>query len=507
MKWYRSKDIRCELFGVFEGGGAKGVAFAGALRALADKGWWFHSVGGASAGAITAALVASGISPAEIGPVTDEILNRLKANSGLWRLATKGEYFAGEEVRIWIREKLFDLTGIENPSFKELRDQTGIHLDVVATNISTQSVIVFSADDTPNCSVVDAVASSAAIPFAFQDRVLILPHNNRLWSHAIVDGGVWANFPFFLYTDDCFRHYYKRDPRSIPSDRVVGFILDDATPISSEPHPIETLPSELHRSASARFDVRQDNYKTYDPEALTPVWGTEPLEHLIPPEMWEHRPHANQKHDGNAKPHARLSYTLNRLVCGILEFLGDLMSGRHEGGVGFLGNLRCPKSRSEATQELMEFLNASLSAIASPFYGGVSIVLIAGSVSYGLYTVWTQTIAMFLADSELTSWLWLSALVLLAALSIVTTVVLFVVISLAIAAHLLQSPVRRVLFGLVSTYVNSSGAPEWYREHPAIVFLPVGGIGTVQFDLADDVRSQVESHATAVTLEWIKKRL
>jgi predicted acylesterase/phospholipase RssA len=62
--WYgRPGAIEHLFYGVFEGGGAKGVAYAGALLAMAERKCWFRAVAGASAGAITAALVASALPP------------------------------------------------------------------------------------------------------------------------------------------------------------------------------------------------------------------------------------------------------------------------------------------------------------------------------------------------------------------------------------------------------------------------------------------------------------
>ena len=52
--------------GVFKGGGAAGVAYNGALMALARNGVWFERVAGTSAGAITAALIAAGYDANEI---------------------------------------------------------------------------------------------------------------------------------------------------------------------------------------------------------------------------------------------------------------------------------------------------------------------------------------------------------------------------------------------------------------------------------------------------------
>lgn len=52
--------------GVFEGGGALGTAYIGALRALHDNGVWFGRVAGTSAGAITASMIAAGFTAPEI---------------------------------------------------------------------------------------------------------------------------------------------------------------------------------------------------------------------------------------------------------------------------------------------------------------------------------------------------------------------------------------------------------------------------------------------------------
>ena len=48
---------------VLEGGGVKGIALAGAIAVLEERGYKFHKVAGTSAGSIVGALVAAG-SPA-----------------------------------------------------------------------------------------------------------------------------------------------------------------------------------------------------------------------------------------------------------------------------------------------------------------------------------------------------------------------------------------------------------------------------------------------------------
>lgn len=62
----RRLRIGTNVDGVFEGGGALGAAYVGALRALADNNIWFARVAGNSAGAITAAMIAAGFTAPEI---------------------------------------------------------------------------------------------------------------------------------------------------------------------------------------------------------------------------------------------------------------------------------------------------------------------------------------------------------------------------------------------------------------------------------------------------------
>jgi NTE family protein len=61
---------------VFEGGGAKGIAFVGALEAFVVAGHTPRRFIGTSAGAITATLLAAGFSPAELrAAVTERLPN------------------------------------------------------------------------------------------------------------------------------------------------------------------------------------------------------------------------------------------------------------------------------------------------------------------------------------------------------------------------------------------------------------------------------------------------
>ena len=92
--------------GVFKGGGARGLAYAGALRAVAARGRWFGSVAGASAGAITAALVAAGFTPDRIAAVSADGLASVKRGILRTVAGRSNAVFANDGLERWIESLL-----------------------------------------------------------------------------------------------------------------------------------------------------------------------------------------------------------------------------------------------------------------------------------------------------------------------------------------------------------------------------------------------------------------
>lgn len=71
--WIKTVDNKSgEIYGVFNGGGAKGAAFSGAIEVFDSKFDW-KGVAGTSAGAITAAFIASGYSGESIKEIVKEL--------------------------------------------------------------------------------------------------------------------------------------------------------------------------------------------------------------------------------------------------------------------------------------------------------------------------------------------------------------------------------------------------------------------------------------------------
>jgi NTE family protein len=225
--------VRADL--VLEGGGAKGVALAGAVAGLASGGVEPRRIAGTSAGAIVAALLAAGLPPAEVDAlardleITDLVpIRRLTAlgavGRGLSVLFETGTH-DHRPLRAWLRERLGGL-GVE--TFGDLRlDDPGSSLPdhpwrlvTAVTDLSRRRRILLPWDlpdyglDPDAFPVADAVAASAAIPLVFEPARLRLPADapvaggQRRPEAVLVDGGVTSNFPI-----DVFDRTDGRPPR------------------------------------------------------------------------------------------------------------------------------------------------------------------------------------------------------------------------------------------------------------------------------------------------------
>ena len=153
------------VHGVFEGGGAKGVLYVGALEAMAEKKLWFSAVAGSSAGAITAAMIAAGMGPKDINEARDTglaVMAPPKAWRGLWRVRKGTGFLDREQVRIWLRNLLrerfqkggpHDPETDRGPTFEQLYRRplggSGIDLFVVAVDLNARHVMVFNHALTP----------------------------------------------------------------------------------------------------------------------------------------------------------------------------------------------------------------------------------------------------------------------------------------------------------------------------------------------------------------------
>jgi NTE family protein len=167
---------------VLGGGGTKGAAQAGAIRALFERGIVPDMLVGTSAGAINASLIAN--SPTLEGAqrlenawraLTSEDLLGSGRRSAAWRTVRgRPSLYSSENLREFMLRH-----GPEVDTFATVN----IELYIVASELRTGRPYVFG--DKPNEKVVDAVIASTAVPPVFPPVL----HNN-VW---LVDGGVASN--------------------------------------------------------------------------------------------------------------------------------------------------------------------------------------------------------------------------------------------------------------------------------------------------------------------------
>lgn len=216
--------------GVFSGGGMKAIALVGALQVMEEKNYSFRRVAGTSAGALVAALLASGYNSPEITRIMretqfSELLDHKKTIIPFpfmrWlRVYWKLGMYKGDALERWIRGLLRN-KGIE--TFADLPEGS---LRVVASDLSKGRILVMP-DDLERYgilpekfSVARAVRMSSGLPFFYEP---ILLFNRTGEKSVIVDGGVLSNFPLWLFDDGSSR--LKRP--------VIGFQL--STRLENQP--------------------------------------------------------------------------------------------------------------------------------------------------------------------------------------------------------------------------------------------------------------------------------
>jgi NTE family protein len=197
-----------EIDGVFSGGGVKGIAIIGALKAIEEKGFSFKRVAGTSAGSIIASLVAAGYSSDEIFKMMDEINLKdfldprktlLPAPFGKWILLYwRLGLYKGNVLEGWIAEKLA-LKGLR--TFADLPPNK---LRVIASDLTNGSLVVVP-NDLPKYgipidtfSIAKAIRMSCSIPYFFEPVKL----RSVDGCNVVVDGGVLSNFPMWLFDQE-----------------------------------------------------------------------------------------------------------------------------------------------------------------------------------------------------------------------------------------------------------------------------------------------------------------
>ena len=153
---------------VLSGGGIRGIAHLGVLKALKDKGVKISMITGTSAGAIAGALFANGVDPYEALTIFQK--------TKLFRFL-KPAFRLPALLNLETAYPLFK-TYLPHDSFEHLK----IPLMVTATNFNEGKLVYFSEGD-----LIRKVLASGCIPGVFNPILIDGKYH--------VDGGVLNNFP------------------------------------------------------------------------------------------------------------------------------------------------------------------------------------------------------------------------------------------------------------------------------------------------------------------------
>ncbi|WP_188811537.1 patatin-like phospholipase family protein [Hymenobacter cavernae] len=282
---------------VMEGGGIRGIAYGGALQELEKRGVLagIQRVGGTSAGAIQAALLAVGYSPAEIIEVVNHTpvqrLNdgRLIFFGGSTRLLKQYGWYRGDQFARYLSELVGRKTGNPDLNLGQLHQlaQAGRARDlyVTGTNLTAQRVEVFSYETHPQLRVADAVRISMSIPLYFravlldeQGNVVVKPMKGQK-INVLVDGGLLANYPIDLFDK----------PRYLPNQ------TSSAQPSNNRIINPETLGLRLDRAEQIAYDTARTGRQQLAPYTISNFGSyigalyTLAIENLNPaqPEDWK----------------------------------------------------------------------------------------------------------------------------------------------------------------------------------------------------------------------------
>jgi NTE family protein len=236
---------------VFCGGGVKGVAYVGAIEVLEERGILsgVKRVAGASAGAITAGLLAAGADAQSFTKLFRAIsFPSFVREKCAWlseplRLHRHYGLHSGDPLVEWLSEAVGMLTltslGEKKPDVTlgelhraALSGKPVRHFFGIGSNLTAQLPEVFSADTTPDVTLVQAMRASASFPVVFQPYLL--------GKSLYVDGGITWNYPIDLFDGDYTRRTRGRPAPEHTGDRTMGFALGAMGNVAdvAPPHPV-----------------------------------------------------------------------------------------------------------------------------------------------------------------------------------------------------------------------------------------------------------------------------
>lgn len=274
---------------VFQGGGVKGIAYLGVLDVLFNKGILpnIKRVAGTSAGAVTATVASFNLGFGDIVRISNTLnyskiplKNNLKIKSipeniinefndlfgdfeCVYRLITEYGWYSTDYIYSWLRKVIasqFNYFKKKPPyTFADFKNQY-IHkqgrifkdLYIIGTDMTTQSSVVFSYENTPNMEVAEAVKISLSIPLFFESVNKNINRYTGNSKHIFSDGGIILNYPLEIFDDVKYGAIDKEGINMLTLG--AKFIAEDISkPINNLLDYIESLFYTLLRAQDALF--------------------------------------------------------------------------------------------------------------------------------------------------------------------------------------------------------------------------------------------------------------
>lgn len=274
---------------VFEGGGAKGMVFVGAMEVFESRGHTHGRLLGTSAGAITAALLAAGYQTQEMleslsekvdghsvfedfmavppalerdeihssatrellrnidlpfipdrfeEKLDDQLAEWLAAQPSLrcvFSFVERGGWYSADNFVTWLQRKLDSGTNQGQPrqyshmTLAQFHAASGKDLSLVAADTTRGVMLVLNHRTAPDLPLVWSVRMSMSVPLLWQE-VVWQPEwgqyrGRDMRGHSIVDGGLLSNFPIELFVSRALPVVTVMGPDV--SENVLGMMIDE----------------------------------------------------------------------------------------------------------------------------------------------------------------------------------------------------------------------------------------------------------------------------------------
>jgi hypothetical protein len=223
---------------VFEGGGAKGITYVGALEVLEQEGLYPRHVlrvAGTSSGSFLAAMVAVGTPASELRRLLFETDFEAVMQDARFGWLSRAYNFVtvyglnpGSALLDFLGQRLRESTGSEDVTFAQVLERCGRELCVPVTNLTRMCTEYCHPKTTPDMPVRLAVGMSMSLPVLMVPYRIVRSKDANGPADLYTDGGLLCNYPVHAF-DGWWLSMAREDTflqRLRPLERVSELVHD-----------------------------------------------------------------------------------------------------------------------------------------------------------------------------------------------------------------------------------------------------------------------------------------